>query len=99
MIRLQVVLPMLLCLGLIPVASDTAETAFCQKGSVSLMTDHAEPSLQSVAANCKVGDVIAIPPGGGGGSPPVARLCDFSKSITIAGGVMYCVLVPLRPLR
>jgi hypothetical protein len=77
----------------------SAQSAFCKFGSQKLMTDSEEATLNAVAAACKPGDIIAMPPAGSGGEVAAARLCDFSKAMPIAGGVLVCVMVLKRELR
>ena len=78
----------------------SAQSAFCRTGSDKLMMDGKEATLDAVAATCKLGDTIAIPPGGGAaGYATFARLCDFSKAMPIVGGMLICVLGEKKELR
>jgi hypothetical protein len=76
-----------------------AEAAFCGAGSVHLMVDDKDEQIKAVAASCRPGDIIALPPGGRSGSLAAARLCDFSKSMPMVSGMLYCVMVAPRPIR
>ncbi|GGJ25244.1 hypothetical protein GCM10011320_35780 [Neoroseomonas lacus] len=76
-----------------------AQSAFCQRGSAPMLSDDSDAQIQEVARNCRPGDIIQIPPGGRGGTRAVARLCDFSKEMPIAGGMLFCVMIAPRQMR
>jgi hypothetical protein len=73
-------------------APSTAGSSYCQTASAGfLQSDSAGFAAMS---GCSRGDTIIIP---GGSTSVVARVCDYSKAIVAAGGVITCSVVsPLR---
>jgi|SRR6185312_4526852 hypothetical protein len=71
------------------------QSYYCQSGSAVMMIDDNDASLQKVYETCKPGDTIGLAQG----SVNVQRLCDFTKTITLANRVTVCVLASLRPTR
>ncbi|WP_380070210.1 hypothetical protein [Dankookia sp. GCM10030260] len=80
-------------------ASAQGQAAFCRSSLASMMSDDDEAQIAEVARICKPGDIIGIPPGGRGGSRAVPRLCDFTKSMPVVSGMLYCVMAAPRPFR
>jgi hypothetical protein len=72
--------------------------SYCSTATQIMLADNKEEDLNKVYLHCHPGDIIGIPPDGHDGGKTVARLCDFSKAMPLAGGLLYCVLGPKRSL-
>ncbi|MEJ0068337.1 MAG: hypothetical protein WDO24_05965 [Pseudomonadota bacterium] len=79
-------------------AQDGGGSAYCSAGSIAMLQDSTDKEIGEVRAKCRPGDTIRIP-GGRGGDMAVARVCDFSKAIANAGGMVICVVAAPRAIR
>jgi hypothetical protein len=64
-----------------------APTSYCVGAVAGFMTS--DPAGTEAALKCAKGDIIAIPDER---TRIIARLCDFDKSLAVAGGFVICVL-------
>ena len=80
-----------------PAAAQEA-SQYCHSGvKASSGSSNDKAFFDQVRANCRKGDIIIIP---NNDTFRAAKLCDFSRSMTAAGGHIVCVIAGAeRPTR